>query len=96
MHESGITKMNIAAEPLTKLASRVDAIAPFYVMELAKEARELELAGRHIIHMGIGEPDFTAPEPVVEAAAQALRRGVTQYTGALGIAPLREAIAAYY
>ena len=87
--------MNIA-EPLTKLASRVDAIAPFYVMELAKEARQLELAGRHIIHMGIGEPDFTAPEPVVEAAAQALRRGVTQYTGALGIAPLREAIAAYY
>ncbi len=87
--------MNIA-EPLTKLAARVDAIAPFYVMELAKEARQLELAGRHIIHMGIGEPDFTAPEPVVEAAAQALRRGVTQYTGALGIAPLREAIAAYY
>ena len=88
--------MNIAAEPLTKLASRVDAIAPFYVMELAKEARQLEMAGRHIIHMGIGEPDFTAPEPVVEAAAQALRRGVTQYTGALGIAPLREAIAAHY
>jgi aspartate/methionine/tyrosine aminotransferase len=88
--------MNIAAEPLAKLASRVDAIAPFYVMELAKEARQLEAAGRHIIHMGIGEPDFTAPEPVVEAAAQALRRGVTQYTGALGIAPLREAIAAYY
>lgn len=88
--------MNIAAEPLTKLASRVDAIAPFYVMELAKQARQLESAGRHIIHMGIGEPDFTAPEPVVEAAAQALRRGVTQYTGALGIAPLREAIAAYY
>lgn len=88
--------MNIAAEPLIKLASRVDAIAPFYVMELAKEARQLELAGRHIIHMGIGEPDFTAPEPVVEAAAQALRRGVTQYTGALGIAPLREAISAYY
>lgn len=88
--------MNIAAEPLTKLASRVDAIAPFYVMELAKEARQLEMAGRHIIHMGIGEPDFTAPEPVVEAAAQALRRGVTQYTGALGIAPLREAIATHY
>ncbi|HEX7684231.1 MAG TPA: pyridoxal phosphate-dependent aminotransferase [Trinickia sp.] len=88
--------MNFAAEPLTKLASRVDAIAPFYVMELVKEARLLELAGRHIIHMGIGEPDFTAPEPVIEAAERALRRGVTQYTGALGIAPLREAIAAYY
>ena len=91
-----MVSMNIAAEPLIKLASRVDAIAPFYVMELAKEARQLEQAGRQIIHMGIGEPDFTAPESVVEAAAAALRRGVTQYTGALGIAPLREAIAAHY
>ena len=87
--------MNIA-EPLVKLASRIDAIAPFYVMELAKEARTLETAGRDIIHMGIGEPDFTAPEPVIEAAAHALRRGVTQYTGALGIGPLREAISAHY
>ncbi|MGV2288826.1 pyridoxal phosphate-dependent aminotransferase [Trinickia sp. YCB016] len=88
--------MNNASEPLVRLAARVDAIAPFYVMELAKEARELEIAGRDIIHMGIGEPDFTAPEPVIEAAASALRRGVTQYTGALGIAPLREAIAEHY
>ena len=79
-----------------KLASRVDAIAPFYVMELAKEAALLERAGRDIIHMGIGEPDFTAPEPVIAAAADALRRGVTQYTGALGIAALREAIAGHY
>ncbi len=79
-----------------KLASRVDAIAPFYVMELAKEAAALERAGRDIIHMSIGEPDFTAPAPVVEAAAEALRRGVTQYTSALGIGPLREAIAHYY
>src|SRR6202022_935732 len=88
--------MNIAAEPLVRLAARVDAIAPFYVMELVKEAALLERAGRDIIHMGIGEPDFTAPEPVIEAAASALRHGVTQYTSALGIAPLREAIAAHY
>ncbi|HWX11292.1 MAG TPA: aminotransferase class I/II-fold pyridoxal phosphate-dependent enzyme, partial [Trinickia sp.] len=65
-------------------------------MELAKEAAQLERAGRDIIHMGIGEPDFTAPEPVIAAAADALRRGVTQYTGALGIAALREAIAGHY
>src|SRR5581483_6862933 len=90
-----VSKMNIA-EPLTKLASRVDAIAPFYVMELAKEARTLETAGRDIIHMGIGEPDFTAPEPVIEAAATALRRGVTQYTSAVGLHALREAISAHY
>lgn len=88
--------MNSVAEPLLRLAARVDAIQPFYVMELAKEAALLEQAGRDIIHMGIGEPDFTAPEPVVEAAAAALRRGVTQYTSALGIAALREAIAGHY
>ncbi|AOZ07292.1 pyridoxal phosphate-dependent aminotransferase [Cupriavidus malaysiensis] len=77
-------------------ASRLAHIAPFHVMELAKQAAELERAGRHIVHMGIGEPDFTAAEPVVRAAEAAMRRGVTQYTGALGIPALREAIAGYY
>ncbi len=77
-------------------ASRLANINAFHVMELAKQANELERAGRHIIHMGIGEPDFTAAEPVVRAAEAAMRRGVTQYTGALGIHALREAIAGYY
>ena len=88
--------MNSVTEPLVRLAARVDAIQPFYVMELAKEAALLEREGRDIIHMGIGEPDFTAPEPVIEAAASALRRGVTQYTSALGLHALREAIAGHY
>ncbi|HEY1995683.1 pyridoxal phosphate-dependent aminotransferase [Paraburkholderia sp.] len=88
--------MNSVTEPLLRLAARVDAIQPFYVMELAKQAAQLERAGRDIIHMGIGEPDFTAPEPVIEAAASALRRGVTQYTNALGLHALREAIAGHY
>ncbi|SEJ61020.1 pyridoxal phosphate-dependent aminotransferase [Paraburkholderia diazotrophica] len=88
--------MNSITEPLVKLAARVDAIQPFYVMELAKEAALLERAGRDIIHMGIGEPDFTAPEPVIEAATEALRRGVTQYTSALGVHALRDAIAGHY
>ncbi|MBB2916121.1 pyridoxal phosphate-dependent aminotransferase [Cupriavidus alkaliphilus] len=77
-------------------ASRLANIEAFHVMELAKQAAALERAGRHIVHMGIGEPDFTAAEPVVRAAGAAMRRGVTQYTGALGIHPLREAIAGYY
>ncbi|WP_179404393.1 pyridoxal phosphate-dependent aminotransferase [Burkholderia guangdongensis] len=88
--------MNATADSLLTLAARVDSIQPFYVMELMKEAHALEQAGRDVIHMSIGEPDFTAPEPVVEAAAAALRRGVTQYTGALGISRLREAIAGHY
>ncbi len=78
------------------LASRLANIAPFHVMELAKMATELEKQGRHIIHMGIGEPDFTAPPPVLEAAARAMADGRMQYTAATGIPALREAIAAHY
>jgi aspartate/methionine/tyrosine aminotransferase len=79
-----------------RLAQRVAAIEPFYVMEVAKQAAALEAAGRDIIHMSIGEPDFTAPEAVIAAAAAALRRGATQYTPALGLPALREAIAGHY
>ena len=78
------------------LASRLENIAPFHVMELAKLAAELEKQGRHIIHMGIGEPDFTAPQMVMDAAVQAMSAGHLQYTSALGIPALREAIAQHY
>lgn len=78
------------------LASRLDNIAPFHVMELAKMADQLEQQGRHIIHMGIGEPDFTAAAPVVEAANRAMADGKLRYTSATGIPALREAIAAHY
>jgi aspartate/methionine/tyrosine aminotransferase len=80
----------------TRLASRLDNIAPFHVMELAKMAAELEKQGRHIIHMGIGEPDFTAAPPVVEAATRAMADGKMQYTSATGIPALRHAISAHY
>ena len=59
-------------------------------------AADLERQGRHIIHMGIGEPDFTAPQVVIDAAAKAMRDGRLQYTSALGIPELRDAIAQYY
>lgn len=78
------------------LASRLQNIAPFHVMELAKMAADLERQGRHIIHMGIGEPDFTAPQVVLDAASAAMADGRLQYTSALGVPALREAIAQYY
>jgi aspartate/methionine/tyrosine aminotransferase len=77
-------------------AARTAAIQPFEVMEVLERANELERGGRHIVRMEIGEPDFTAPEPVVEAAARAMRDGLTAYTPALGLVELREAIAAFY
>jgi aspartate/methionine/tyrosine aminotransferase len=81
---------------IAQLASRLDHIRPFHVMELAKMAAELEKQGRHIIHMGIGEPDFTAPPAVLEAAARAMADGRLQYTSAVGIPALRTAISDHY
>ena len=77
-------------------AARTALIEPFYVMEVVKEAAELAATGRSIVHLSIGEPDFTAPEPVRRAACAAIERGETQYTGALGLEPLRERIADWY
>jgi len=78
------------------LAHRLLAIAPFRVMEVIKRAHELEQAGRSVIHMGIGEPDFPTAEPVLKAAAHALQEGATRYTPAMGLPQLREAISKHY
>lgn len=87
-----------------KLSQRVDRIDPFYVMECAKAAATLARSpacdpaqgGRPMIFLNIGEPDFTAPPLVLEAAQQALRAGRTQYTPATGLPELRERIADWY
>ena len=79
------------------LAQRLQAIAPFHVMEVLKRAAELEKAGRSTISMCIGEPDFAPAQPVLDAAAAALSSGAAmRYTPALGLQPLREAISAHY
>ena len=80
-----------------ELAARLEAIAPFHVMELIKMATELEQAGRSVIHMGIGEPDFPPAQPVLDAAHQALNDGAAmRYTAALGLSELRQAISRHY
>ena len=80
-----------------ELAARLEAIAPFHVMELIKMATELEQAGRSVIHMGIGEPDFPPAQPVLDAAHQALNNGAAmRYTAALGLSELRQAISRHY
>ena len=79
-----------------EIAARLHNIAPFHVMEVAKIAASLEQQGRHMIHMGIGEPDFTAAPAVVEAAHRAMLDGKMQYTPATGLPALREAISEHY
>ncbi len=81
---------------LRQTAARMDGIAPFHVMDILARAQALEAAGRDIIHLEIGEPDFATPKPIVAAGIAALRAGHTHYTGALGLPALREAIAGFY
>ena len=82
--------------PVPAPAARTAQISPFYVMEIVKAAARLQAEGRSIIHMSIGEPDFTAPEPVQAAAHAAISAGATGYTPALGLDALRERIARHY
>ena len=83
-----------------KISRRAERIEPFYVMEVAKAARTLahEVAdsSNPMVFLNIGEPDFTAPPLVQEAAARAISRGSTQYTPALGLGLLRERISGWY
>jgi aspartate/methionine/tyrosine aminotransferase len=87
-----------------RLARRLDHIEPFYVMECAKTAERIARSaacdpaqgGRPMIFLNIGEPDFTAPPPVLAAAHRCLDAGRTQYTSATGLPALREAIARWY
>jgi aspartate/methionine/tyrosine aminotransferase len=77
-------------------AARMAHIEPFEVMEIQTLAREVEARGHDVVHLEIGEPDFTTPAPIVEAAKRALDAKPMFYTSALGLIELREAISRYY
>lgn len=83
-----------------KFSTRAEKIEPFYVMEVAKAAqqlaREVAQGPEPMIFLNIGEPDYTAPASVQAAANACIADGSTQYTNALGLEPLREAISAWY
>lgn len=79
-----------------RYADKIETIKPFQVMQVLARAQALESAGHHVVHLEVGEPDFDTAEPIVEAGQQALRDGRTKYTAAVGITPLREAIAMHY
>jgi aspartate/methionine/tyrosine aminotransferase len=79
-----------------RLAKRTQGIAPFYVMELLRRAKQLEAQGRNIIHMEIGEPDFATPQTIIEAGVKHLGTGEVKYTPASGLPELREKISEFY
>ena len=81
---------------MTLRQSRRGIIPPFIAMDVLRAANEREAAGADIIHLEVGQPGSSAPEPVLDAARRALTNEPIGYTDALGIAPLRREIAAHY
>jgi len=78
------------------LSRRALAVKPFLAMEIMERAKELEAAGREVIYLCLGEPDFPTPQPIVDAAARAMQAGETTYTHSLGRLDLRREVAAFY
>jgi aspartate/methionine/tyrosine aminotransferase len=71
-------------------------VNPFRVMTVMARAQHLESQGRRIVHMEVGEPDFSSAQPIIDAGKRALDDGLTQYTAATGLAQLRECLSVHY
>ena len=83
--------------PFTPHISKVaSAIQPFHVMKILAEAKALETQGQEIIHMEIGEPDFSSLPCIHQAANQAVEKGLTHYTPTMGLPALRKKLAQFY
>ncbi|MBL8581883.1 MAG: aminotransferase class I/II-fold pyridoxal phosphate-dependent enzyme, partial [Rhizobiaceae bacterium] len=76
--------------------SRRGAVEPFHAMDVLASANRLRAAGVPVVSMAVGQPSDPAPAAVRAAARKALEAGRIGYTDALGIAPLRQAIAHHY
>jgi aspartate/methionine/tyrosine aminotransferase len=83
-----------------RTSARAQRVEPFYVMEVGKAAARLGAQVAHtdtpMVYLNIGEPDFTAPPAVQDAAMRAIHDGRTQYTAATGLPELRERISDWY
>jgi aspartate aminotransferase len=78
------------------LASRLDRIKPSPTIAVSTKARELRAAGKDVIGLGAGEPDFDTPDNIKEAAKAAMDRGDTKYTAVDGTPELKQAIQAKF
>ena len=76
------------------LADSLSGVKPSATIAVAQKARELKAAGRDVISLGAGEPDFDTPENIKAAAKKAIDEGKTKYTPISGIPELRQAIVA--
>ena len=86
----------MSALPKGFLSEALGRIQPSQTIAVTQKARELKAAGRDVIGLGAGEPDFDTPDNIKEAAIAAIKRGETKYTAVEGIPELRKAIAAKF
>ena len=77
---------------MTFLSQKLDRIAPSPTVAISQTARELAAAGRDILSLSAGEPDFDTPEHIKDAAIAAIEEGKTKYTAPDGIPELKQAI----
>jgi aspartate aminotransferase len=75
------------------LAASLSRVKPSATIAVTQKSRDLRAAGREVIDLSLGEPDFDTPDNIKEAAIAAIRRGETKYTPVAGIAPLKKAVA---
>jgi aspartate aminotransferase len=79
-----------------KLSARVQAVKPSATLAITARAKELKAAGKDVIGLGAGEPDFDTPDHIKEAAIKAIRDGFTKYTAVDGTPELKRAVAAKF
>ncbi|MFD1426126.1 aspartate aminotransferase [Kroppenstedtia sanguinis] len=79
-----------------KLSHRVQQLTPSKTIEITSMANELKKQGHDVIVLGAGEPDFNTPEHILDAAADAMKQGLTKYTPAGGVVELKDAIRAKF
>lgn len=75
-----------------QLSKRASSISPSTTLEITAKAKALRAAGRDVIGLGAGEPDFNTPEHIIEAAYKSLNEGLTKYTPSSGLPELKESI----
>ena len=75
------------------IADRLNRISPSQTMVVTGKARALKAAGKDVISLSVGEPDFDTPRNVKDAAIAAMEAGETRYTDVSGIPALRKAVA---
>jgi len=78
---------------MSVIAERLSAIKPSPTIAITTKARELKAAGKDVIGLGAGEPDFDTPDHIKDAAIEAIRKGDTKYTAVDGTPALKQAVA---